>query len=127
VAAKSGPKLKEAACVGQPSFDNLCGGFRMAPGGLMGRVVSTAQLAGDLSRLLSRTVLDRTDMTGKYDLDLKWTPDERTLRDPNVPPPDPNGPSIFTALQEQLGLELKSTKGPVEMLVIDHIEKPDPN
>jgi len=61
---------------------------------------------------------------------MHWTPDEATVRgpgDPADPPLNGNLPTIFTALQEQLGLELKSTKAPVEMLVIDHAEKPEPN
>jgi len=62
-----------------------------------------------------RKILDRTGLTGAYDLTLKWDPTDAT------------GPSLFTAIQEQLGLKLESTKAPVEVLVIDHIERPSEN
>ncbi|MGH9241933.1 MAG: M56 family metallopeptidase [Vicinamibacterales bacterium] len=62
-----------------------------------------------------RTVVDRTGLTGLWDFDLKWSR-------PNAPNPDPDRPSIFTALQEQLGLRLDATTGPVEVLVIDRVE-----
>jgi uncharacterized protein (TIGR03435 family) len=129
--AKGGPKFKARACVGQPGPDNPCGGFTVSlRGTLTGRVAPLAELAETLTTLLNRSVLDKTALTGKYDFDLKWTPDGTTIRgpgDPDAPQPDPNGPSIFTAVREQLGLELKSAKGPVEVLVIDHVEKPDAN
>jgi uncharacterized protein (TIGR03435 family) len=91
-----------------------------------------------LSQQLGRTVLDQTGLKGIYDLTLKWTPDQSTAamnQSPpgagpapdNAPPPDTSGPSIFTAVQEQLGLKLESTKGPVEILVIDHVEQPSEN
>ena len=131
VVARGGIKFREGKCVGEPSFANPCGGFSVGLRGVMaGREVEIGQLAGNLGTLLSRKVLDKTGLTGKYDFDLTWTPDGSTLRgpgDPDTPPPDPNGPSIFTAVQEQLGLELKSAKGPVEILLIDHVEKPDSN
>jgi uncharacterized protein (TIGR03435 family) len=128
---KGGVKFKEAKCMGQPGPSNPCGGFSVSLGGsIVGRAAGVPELAGILSNLVSRTVVDKTGLTGSYDIGLKWTPDESTIRgpgDPDAPPPDSNSPSIFTALQEQLGLELKSAKGPVEMLVIDHAEKPDAN
>ena len=68
-------------------------------------------LAGESGRL----VVDRTGLTGEWDFDLKWSA-------PGVPNPDPDHPVIFTALQEQLGLRLEATTGPVEALVIDRIE-----
>jgi uncharacterized protein (TIGR03435 family) len=128
VLANRGPKLNEGTCVGTPSFDNLCGGFRMSFGALMGRVVAMPQLARTLANLLSRTVVDKTGLTGNYDFDLKWIPDD-SASEAGAPPllPDSAGPSIFTALREQLGLELKPAKGPVEVLIIDHAEKPDAN
>jgi uncharacterized protein (TIGR03435 family) len=128
--AKGGVKFKEGKCVGQPGPANPCGGVSGSRSTLMGRVTTVSDLASSLTGILGRVVIDKTKLTGKYDFDLHWTPDETALKgpgDPDAPPPDPNGPSIFTALQEQLGLELKATKGPVEMLVIDHAEKPDAN
>lgn len=74
----------------------------------------------ELSHVLSRMVLDRTGLTDRYDFVLKWTPDED--RDA-----DATGPSLYTALQEQLGLKLESQNGPVNVYVVDHIEKPSPN
>jgi uncharacterized protein (TIGR03435 family) len=106
-------------------------GIRMAPGSLTGRGSSMTALAMNLSIWVNRVVLDRTGLTGDFDLDLHWTPDQLP---PGFPPPgivmppvDPNGPSIFTALQEQLGLKLESARGPVEVLVIDHAERPTPD
>ena len=78
--------------------------------------------ANVLSGVLGRKVSDKTGLQGNFDVDLHWTPDERADAHP-----DDAGPSIFTAIQEQLGLRLESSKGPVEVLVIDHVEKPDPN
>jgi uncharacterized protein (TIGR03435 family) len=89
---------------------------------------------GLLTSAVQRTVVDRTGLSGNYDVDLHWTPDNLPQRAPGTSPDqpitvngvsfDPNGPSLFTALQEQLGLKLESTKGPVDVLVIDHVEKP---
>jgi uncharacterized protein (TIGR03435 family) len=79
-----------------------------------------------LSGLVGRTVQDRTGVKGLFDLKLDWTPDESQSTAPvgaGEAPPDASGPSIFTALQEQLGLKLEASKGPVEIIVIDHAEK----
>jgi uncharacterized protein (TIGR03435 family) len=89
------------------------------------------QVAATLSNFVRRLVVDRTGLTsGGYDLDLKWMPDSPEAMLSGVPvvlpPPvsaDSDRPSIFTALSEQLGLELQSSKGPVEVLVIDRIER----
>lgn len=95
-------------------------------------------LVQQLARQVGRTVLDQTGLKGKYDFTLKWTPDPgSTGMMPNSAPgagpgpdsalPDNSGPSIFAAVQEQLGLKLESTKGPVEIIVIDHVERPSEN
>jgi uncharacterized protein (TIGR03435 family) len=91
-------------------------------------------LATLLSRQLGSTVLDKTGLTGSYDFTLQWTPDANQVAvangmqgTDNPPPSDPSGPSIFTAVQEQLGLDLKSQTGPVGILVIDHVESPSEN
>jgi uncharacterized protein (TIGR03435 family) len=129
--AKVGSKLKEGRCIGTPSPANPCGGTSGSTRGtLIGRAVSLQTVAKDLSGVLSRVVLDKTMLRGEYDFDLTWIPDETFARgpgDPDVPTADPNGPSIFTALQEQLGLTLKPAKGLVDVLVIDRAELPDEN
>lgn len=91
--------------------------------------VPLAQLTWFLSLRLGRDVLDQTGLKGNYDFELAWTPDvqSRQDREEGALPPDPNGPSISTALREQLGLKLAATKGPVEILVIDHAERPSAN
>jgi len=88
---------------------------------------TVAILARELAQVLGRVVVDNTGVAGSYDLKLRWTPDD-------APPPmlngapDPNAPpDIFAAIQEQLGLKLESAKGPVPVLVIDHIEMPSAN
>ena len=129
--ARGGIKFKEGACEGQPGPQNPCGGTSFALRGEMkGRVITVQDFGDAFSQYLGRTVVDKTGLTGKYDFDLRWTPDDTMPRGPGdagAPPPDPNGPSLFTAMREQLGLELKAAKGPVEMLVIDHVERPDAN
>jgi uncharacterized protein (TIGR03435 family) len=86
-----------------------------------------------LARFVNRTVVDRTGLTGNYDLELQWTPDqmpqglgrgEGPPGAPALPPIDPNGPSVFTAVQEQLGLKLESTKAPIDVLIVDRAERP---
>jgi bla regulator protein blaR1 len=99
-----------------------------------------AQLATTLSQFSGRTVVDRTGLTGNYDFDLEFTPDPG-LRGrgpggglpPAAPAPgsdrvvDPAGVSIFTAIQEQLGLKLDSQRGPVPVLVIESVSQPTEN
>ncbi|MGH9606223.1 MAG: TIGR03435 family protein [Terracidiphilus sp.] len=93
-------------------------------------------LARSLSLVLRRHVVDETGLTGRYDWELNWTPDlnpspvvaaPADAEQPADAAPEPSGPSIFTAIQKQLGLQLESQKGPVEVLVIDHVEEPTPN
>jgi uncharacterized protein (TIGR03435 family) len=79
---------------------------------------SVALLAEQLAKLLGRVVVDRTGITGRYDIKLKWAPDDST---------DASGPSIYTALQEQIGLKLEAGKGPVKVLVIDRVQQPSEN
>jgi bla regulator protein blaR1 len=91
-------------------------------------------LANFLTQSVGRPVIDRTGLTASYDLTLKWTPDGANPLPfglpagslPQAPPPpaDPDAPNIFTAVQEQLGLKLEAGRGPVEVVVIDRLEKP---
>ena len=92
-----------------------------------------AELARDLTQSVDRPVIDRTGLTGYYDYTLKWTPQPGIAIPFGVllggtpdalPPADPDAPSIFTAVQEQLGLKLEAGRGPVEVIVIDRFEKP---
>jgi uncharacterized protein (TIGR03435 family) len=79
---------------------------------------------------VGRVVVDRTGLTGAWDFELTFTGDpQRGLPAAGVEPPpeDPNAPSLFTALQEQLGLKLEATKGPVEVVVIDRVDRPVPD
>ncbi len=105
-------------------------GSMLGFGNLKARGSTMAALASTLSTFAGRIVVDRTGLAGGYDVDLTWTPDQipRPVGDQPVQvngvPVDPNGPSLFTALQEQLGLKLESTKGPVDVLVVERAEKP---
>jgi uncharacterized protein (TIGR03435 family) len=143
VVAKGGSKLKEAT-PGDPYANGFKGPdgagrggmIRVGRGQLTAQGVPTSSLANMLSQQLHKTVIDKTGLTGKYDLELNWTPDQGAEpmfkgNDGSLqraePAPDPSGPSIFTAIQEQLGLKLQSAKGPVETLVIDHVEMPSEN
>ena len=84
-------------------------------------------LTRELAQSQGRVVVNKTGLTGRYDLTLRWTPDDATTPLLNGEP-DPNAPpGLFTAIQDQLGLKLESGKGPVPVLVIDHIEPPSAN
>ena len=124
VVAKNGLKLAAPTPQGHAS---MMGGR----GKLEGKDAKPADLARLLSTILGRTVLDKTELSGEYDFNLQWTPDIGDgLAFKGAPPESPraaDGPSIFTAIQEQLGLKLESQKGPVEMLVVDRAEKPAEN
>ena len=93
-----------------------------------------ASLSDILPVYAGRMVVDRTGLTGGYDYDLRFSGAPIPGVGPGggfpiqpAGPADPDGPSIFTALQEQLGLKLEAQTGPVEVLVIDHVEQPTPN
>jgi uncharacterized protein (TIGR03435 family) len=117
VVAKNGLKIKEANDDGNGTQID---GDPQHP--LSARNISMAGFAGTLSRLqeLDRPVIDATGLKGVFNLSLNYSPDDAA-------PSDNAGPSIFTALTEQLGLKLEAGKGPVDILVIDHVEKPSDN
>jgi len=145
VIAKNGPKLQEAKpgesyANGIKGFDGLPIGprkTRMASGELAVQALPMVTVARLLSMHLGRTVLDKTGLMGSYDFTLLWTPEEGETAVFNGPKdsqiradstrPESSGPSIFAAIQEQLGLKLESQKGPVKFLVIDRAEMPSEN
>lgn len=95
---------------------------------LDGAGVSVQKLSTSLSRSgLDRPVIDKTGLSGGFDLHLKWSADVPDRAPGSAAVDNPTGPSIFTALKEQLGLKLESARGAVEILVIDHVEKPSEN
>ncbi len=105
-------------------------GLRFRPGNVVGEGISLAQLADRLAPFVNRVVIDQTGLAGNFDLDLEWTPDQwkpQLAEVPQQPQSIPNGPSLFTALQEQLGLKLEPTRGPVDVLVIDSVSQPTPD
>ena len=100
------------------------------------RNVNTKQIVGDLQVLgaLDREVLDKTGLSATYDFSIEWAPEFNGPSQPNEsnrPPSnlqtDSSGPAFVEALKEQLGLKLQSTTGPVDTLVLDHVERPSPN
>jgi uncharacterized protein (TIGR03435 family) len=127
VVGKNGSKLTKSA--GDPN--GLPGlGFR-GLGAMAARNANMSDFAGLMqSMVLDRPVVDQTGLAGRFDFQLNWTPDETQFggrggsvkRDEAYAPPD-----LFTAMQEQLGLQLKSEKIPVDVLVIDRVEKPSAN
>jgi uncharacterized protein (TIGR03435 family) len=150
--AKTGikiPDFKEGSCTEfdpntpqaprQPSQPPTmyCGNFMMGPDTLMGSKLRMAAFTDALSNILGRTVVDKTGVTGAFNVRLEFTRDGVANFGPNGagapgpategPPADSTRPTIFTAIQEQLGLRLESEKGPVEVLVVDHAEKASEN
>ena len=142
IVARNGSKLQPAKpeasypnAIKGPDGKMHAGMMRMGRGQIEGQAMSMSGLARMLSQQLGRDVVDRTGLQGNYDFTLHWTPDQGPEGMPpgppgggpppeGAPPPDTAGPSLFTALEEQLGLKLESQKGPVEIIVIDSIERP---
>ena len=117
------------------------GGVKFKPSDMNGTTIETGRsrlhvqgsddtlglLARQLAQMQGRVVVNKTGLTGRYDLTLRWTPDDESTPLLNGEP-DPNAPpGLFTAIQEQLGLRLEPGKGPVPVLVIDHVEQPSAN
>lgn len=113
VVAKNGPKLHEV------TRDPAAGGMTYRIGSITHKQCAMQTLALLLSRQMGELVLDETGLKGVYELKLEWTPEVSR----NVPEPPEHGPSIFTAIQEQLGLKLEARKDAVEVLVIDHADQ----
>jgi uncharacterized protein (TIGR03435 family) len=110
---KLGPAMRRVECATPP-----CGTEFVDSNVLRGDSVPVAFMTGRLTSIVERVVNDKTNLDGYYAIELQWSgwSDEQT--------PDPAHPSLFTALQEQLGLKLVSTRGPVDVLVVDHVEQP---
>ncbi|MGA8742193.1 MAG: TIGR03435 family protein [Terracidiphilus sp.] len=111
VIAKSGLKMKEAS----PLQDYP---WSMGLGSITSKGMPIASLAASLSNPAGRMVIDKTGLTGRYEINLAWSWNDE---------PGNSGPSLFTALQEQLGLKLEPAKAPIDVVVIDHIERPSEN
>jgi len=97
-----------------------CGGG-LRPGAIVGGSQPLSFLAGNLSKVLGRMVIDRTGLSGQYDWTLEYRVDDPSGNGAVL---NPDAPSLETALQEQLGLTLTSITAPVDVLVVDHIERP---
>ncbi len=133
-AGGAGAPTVPAAPGGPPVFDPngpiACGVMRTGPGmlGAGGRAI--AQLVQMLSNSTGRPVVDKTGLTGAYDFSLRFAPEPGSFGPLGAPPPgvlpapDPDAPNLYTAVQEQLGLKMESARGPVEVVVIDRLEKP---
>lgn len=124
-----GPGLRPTACP-DVAIDlartQPCANVSNDRGRLTMRGMPFFQFPQFLAPFVNRVLVDQSGLTGRYDVDLTWTPD-RAPSAADVPANDPNAVSIFTAIQEQLGLRLESTRAPVEVLVIDRVERPGPD
>jgi uncharacterized protein (TIGR03435 family) len=114
VVAKGGSKMKEAPASEKGS------GYSVGMGRLAGKAASIQSLAFSLSNQVGRLIIDKTGLAGKYDMNLTWAWNDQ-------PGSADAGPSIFTALQDQLGLKLEPAKAPVDVVGVDHLERPSEN
>jgi uncharacterized protein (TIGR03435 family) len=120
-----GPRLRLTECPQPPRAP--CANVSNGAGRLTLRAAPFSQIVQFLSPSVNRVVVDRTNLTGSFDLDLEWTPDQLPQAPPGssaVSPVDPDRPSIFTAVREQLGLRLEASRASVDVLVIDRVERP---
>ncbi|MBZ5602146.1 MAG: TIGR03435 family protein [Acidobacteriia bacterium] len=112
VISKSGSKLRPAGDTPATLPPGAQGQLRILSNSMPMQTVATL-----LSRYMRAFVVDRTGLEGRFEVRLVWTPDDRPVAD------DERGPSVFTAVQEQLGLKLEPRKGPMDVFVVDHAEK----
>ena len=104
------------------------GSMMFGPGHIQAHAYKMSSLADNLGFIVERTVHDKTGLTGEYDIDLSWTPEDQLQEASDKAATGTDlKPSIYAAVQEQLGLKLVPSKGPVDTLVIDHLELPTPN
>ncbi len=123
VVGKTGPKFKESAADAKTSGHIGVNGRNQ----VMTLTKTTMEgVAGDLQIYVDRPVVDKTGLTGTYDIKLEATPFFRLTRNPDIPS-DPADIDGFTAVQQQLGLKMEAQKAMMEVLVIDHVEKPSEN
>jgi len=124
VVGRNGPKMKLSA-----DQTGATGGPReIALGRIAGEAMPVSMIAGILTGLSGRRVLNNTGLASRYDVDLRYTPDPgQALGAIPEPADSPDEESLFGALQTQLGLKLESTRGPVEILIVDHVERPSAN
>ncbi len=134
VVIKGGPKFEEVTLQKPvPGSGDVppAGGTNIHGNGQLTELTATAvpisSLTEQLAEQLKRTVIDKTNLHGKYNLSLKWTPDQLAASSTYNAGTADTGTSIFTALQEQLGLKLIAAKGPVVTLVVDQAEPPTAN
>jgi uncharacterized protein (TIGR03435 family) len=120
--AKGGLKMKAASDQKNPG-----GLLRFGDGMLADQGIEISTLTGQLTSLIHRMVIDKTGLKGRFDLTLKYSPDRDAPAGADNGGPQDDAPSIFTALEEQLGLKLQPDKGPVDTVVIDHVEQPTEN
>jgi uncharacterized protein (TIGR03435 family) len=106
-----------------PRGGPLCG-TNMTTGRMATSSTTMADLARNLSTVAGRIVVERTGLAGNFDLELSWSGDAAEGNAVNPPPAANDGPSLFTAIQEQLGLKLDPQRGPVDVIVIDSVERP---
>lgn len=121
---KAGDLVPESFAIKDPAGHPMPSAFKSSPGEMLAHAVATSDLAGALSQRLATNVLDNTGLQGRYDFRMTWTPDRSGLP-ANAPEwTETAGPSLMEALRGQLGLQLKADTTPMEVIVIDHIEKP---
>jgi uncharacterized protein (TIGR03435 family) len=132
--AKSGAKLKPSSAPPDEPYNVTTTLYPAASGGIDHAVlpahnITIQQFASVLQRaILDRPVVDNTQLTGRYDFELEWTPDASNFGGTLPPgPPDSSKPSLFTAIQQQLGLRLEATRGLIDTLVIDGLARPSDN
>ena len=120
IVAKGGPKLEKS----KSDPDALSGGSGHGIGSgqyMRFTNVTMAEFSQTMDLMVDKPVVDQTHLPGRYDFTLLWTPDTLRAPEPDAPP------GLFTAVQEQLGLKLEATRGPADVFVIDHAERPSAN
>ena len=120
-----GPQLKKAD-VNCQEMPEICR-IQVASGRFITGSTTITALVNFLAPNQQRVVLDRTGLEGRYAITLEWTPDRAPLPLAGDAPPPSDKPPLVTALQEQLGLKLESERGPVDVIVVDHVERPTEN
>jgi uncharacterized protein (TIGR03435 family) len=116
------PRNPPRPAPGQPR-PAFCGNNLIRQNSWNATSIGMPEAAAALVGLLGRNVVDKTGVAGKFDIHLEWTPDQAPAGADGVAP-DGSAVSLFTALEEQLGLKVESSRGPVDVLVIDHVERP---